>query len=139
VNFPALFKVKALHISHSLVDARNGGWVADSSLGAILGAEVRAMHAPNAHLTEHELLGALGMPSGNILFCGSKDLDKVRADVALAIGEGVSIRRSGQEHSALIGLGISAGTTVVRHFLLAIIVHAEVLESWRKSWMSSSF
>lgn len=124
-DLAAVLKMESLHISNGLIDPRDRRGITNGPFSSILCTQMGAMEAPNAHLTEAQLLRTLGVTSGNIFFGCCKDFHELRADEALAIRERIGISWQGQQHSALV---VRVRVRMMYH-VMAVIIHWVLLES----------
>lgn len=99
-----LLEMEALHISDGLIDTTDATRVAHCSFRTVTWAQVSAVDATDAYLSNNELLGALGMTGRYILIRRGKDFAHLGADVALTVRQRISVGRHGKQHPFLMAV-----------------------------------
>jgi hypothetical protein len=81
--------------------------------------------------------------SGNILLSCREDFHELGTDETLAIRERISITRHGQEHAALMVIGITVWTRrrgrMIIHHVVTVIIDGVLLGARRECWISLAF
>jgi hypothetical protein len=88
------------HVLRGLIDSHGGRGKVDRSLETLIGWNVRAMAAANAHLIQLQLLVSSSNATGHFLVSRGKDFN-VHSQKDLKFGQEQLIRRAGQHHGQL--------------------------------------